>query len=149
MLAAAAVLTMVGGVSTVGTLSASAATPQCGQRCIDIFSAEFGTAAQPGFVQTVFHGVAEVGQPEILHRAGSSDPAEDFIVPRVGPVSQFYADGMVSAAVDSHYGNETAAQIEYAPFGMPTGLCSGLATTAYQDEGLTMQAAIDIGMGSD
>jgi hypothetical protein len=44
VLAAAATLT-IAGVSTAGTLSASAATPQCGQACIQIFSAKFGTPA--------------------------------------------------------------------------------------------------------
>jgi hypothetical protein len=139
VLAAAATLTIVGGVSAVGTLSANAATPQCGQGCIEIFSRAFGTPANPNFVETVFGGVAKAGVPTILHSASSSDPAEDLIVPLAGPVSMFYANGMVSAAVNSHYGSETAVQIEYAPFGVPTGLCAALATTAYQNEGLTLQ----------
>jgi hypothetical protein len=139
LLTAAATLTVAGGVSTVGTLSASAATPQCGNACIEIFSKEFGTPTSPGFVETVFLGIPAAGVPTILHRASSSDPAEDLIVPLAGTVSTFYADGMVSAAVNSHYGSEHAAQIEYAPLGKPTGLCAALATTAYQNEGLTLQ----------
>jgi hypothetical protein len=55
------------------------------------------------------------------------------------PVSQFYADGMVSAAVNAHFGSEPAVQIEYAPYGQPTGLCTAVAVTAYQDEGLSLQ----------
>jgi hypothetical protein len=39
VLAVAAMLTVAAGLSTVGTLSASAATPQCGPHCIQIFSA--------------------------------------------------------------------------------------------------------------
>jgi hypothetical protein len=139
VLAAALTLTLAGGLSSIGTLSASAATPQCGKHCIEIFSAKFGTPARPGFVETVFQGVAKAGQPAIVQRASSSDPAEDLIVSLAGPVSKFYALGMVSAAVDRHYGKELAVQIEYAPFGKPTGLCSGLATAAYQNEGLTFQ----------
>jgi hypothetical protein len=139
VLAAAATLTMAGGLSAVGTLAASAATPQCGPHCIEIFSAKFGTPAHPGFVETVFLGIPAAGVPTILHRASSTDPAEDLIVPLEGPVSMFYKLGMVSAAVNSHYGTETAAQIEYAPLGKPTGLCAALATTAYQNEGLTLQ----------
>jgi hypothetical protein len=135
VLAAAATLAVAGGLSTAGTLSASAATPQCAQKCIQIFSAKFG----PGFIETVFLGIPAPGVPTILHRASSSDPAEDLIVPLAGPVSMFYKLGMVSAAVNSHYGTETAAQIEYAPLGKPTGLCAALATTAYQNEGLTLQ----------
>jgi hypothetical protein len=137
LLAAVATLTMA-GVSTVQPLPASAATPQCGQRCIGIFSARFGTYAQPGYVETVFQGVAMAGQPTIMHPAGP-DPEEDIIVHRAGMVTDFFAAGMVSADVNSHYGTQRAVQVEYAPYGVPSGLCAGLATTAYQNEGLTLQ----------
>src|SRR5215218_4437064 len=141
VLAVAAALPVAGGLSTVGTLPATAATPQCGPNCIQIFSAKFGTNASPNFVETVFQGVARVGQPTILARPSSSNPAGDLIAtaPGAGLVSDFFAAGLVSAAVNQHYGSETAAQIEYAPFGKPTGLCAGLATIAYQNEGLTLQ----------
>jgi len=81
------------------------------------------------------------GVPTEVRPASSSNPAEDLIVPLGGPVhvSQFYADGMVSAAVNEHYGSELAVQIEYAPYGKPTGLCTAVATTAYQDEPLSLQ----------
>jgi hypothetical protein len=46
---------------------------------------------------------------------------------------------MVSAEVNRQYGDLNAAQIEYAPFGVASGLCVGLATTASQNEGLTLQ----------
>ena len=139
MLAAAATLTVAGGLSTVGTLSATAATPQCGPHCIQIFSAKFGTKAHPNFVESVFQGIATAGQPTIVAPPSSSDPAGDLIVPRAGTVSDFFAAGLVSAAVNQHYGSEMAVQIEYAPLGKPTGLCSALAATAYQNEGLTLQ----------
>ena len=141
VLAAAATLAVAGGLSTVGTLPAGAATPLCGPHCIQIFSAKFGTNANPGFVETVFQGVAAAGQPTIVARPSSSDPAGDLIAtfPGTGLVSDFFAAGMVSAAVNQHYGSEHAVQIEYAPLGERTGLCSGLATTAFQNEGLTLQ----------
>jgi hypothetical protein len=141
VLAAAATLTLAGGLSTAGTLPATAATPQCGPHCIQIFSAKFGTNAKPNFVETVFQGVAAVGQPTIVAPPSSSNPAGDLIAtfPGKGKVSDFFAAGLVSAAVNQHYRTETAVQIEYAPLGKPTGLCSALVTTAYQDEGLTLQ----------
>jgi hypothetical protein len=76
-----------------------------------------------------------------VHRASSSDPTGDFINPLGHPVhaSDFYAQGMVSAAVNAHYGTEPAVQVEYAPFGQATGLCAAVVTTAYQNEGLTLQ----------
>ena len=141
VLAAAATLTLAGGLCTVGTLPATAATPQCGPHCIQIFSAKFGTNANPNFVETVFRGVGTAGQPTILARASNSNPAGDLIAtaPGAGLVSDFFAAGLVSAAVNQHYGTERAAQIEYAPLGKPTGLCAALATTAYQNEGLSLQ----------
>ena len=92
-------------------------------------------------METVFLGIPVRGVPTEVRPASSSNPAEDLIVPPGGPVkvSQFYAEGMVSAAVDEHYGSDHAVQIEYAPYGKPTGLCTAVATTAYQDEGLSLQ----------
>jgi hypothetical protein len=85
--------------------------------------------------------VGTAGRPTILARASNSNPAGDLIAtaPGAGLVSNFFAAGLVSAAVNRHYGTERAAQIEFAPLGRPTGLCAALATTAYQDEGLTLQ----------
>ena len=74
-----------------------------------------------------------------MRPASSSDPAEDLIIPLARTVSELYAEGMVSAAVNEHYGSDRAVQIEYAPYGNPTGLCTAVATTAYQDEGLSLQ----------
>lgn len=138
VLALAATLTTVGCVGLVGALSASAATAACGASCVSIFSRELGTYAQPNFVEDVFQGVAQVGQPVVLKAASSSDPSEDTI-PHTGLVSDFFAAGMVSADVNQHYGNLNAAQLEYAPSGVASGLCVGLATIAYQNEALTLQ----------
>jgi hypothetical protein len=127
------------GATAVGTLSAGAATPECGARCISIFSKELGTFEQPGVVEAVLDGVASIGQPVILKEASSSDPSED-IMPHRAPVSDFFAAGMVSAEVNDHYGDLFAVQQEYAPLGIPSGLCVGLATVAHQNEGLTLQS---------
>lgn len=139
VLAAVATVTVAGGLSLAGTLPASAATPQCGPHCIQIFSAKFGTPTSPGFVETVFQGMAQAGQPTILATPSSSSAAGDLIVSRAGPVSAFFAAGLVSAAVNHHYSTQTAVQIEYAPLGVPTGLCAALAATAFQNEGLSLQ----------
>jgi hypothetical protein len=108
---------------------------------VEVYSMKYATPASLGFVETVFLGIPARGVPAIVRRAGSSNPAEDLIVPLGGlvPVSEFYARGMVSAAVNEHYGSEPAAQIEYAPYGKPTGLCSAVAATAFQDERLSLQ----------
>jgi hypothetical protein len=150
VLAAAAALTMVGGAGAAGALAtataANAATPSCGVNCIDIFSREFGTHFLPNYVLDVFRQGLRVGQPVILFRASNADPAEDITVSFQGLVSDFFAAGLVSAAVNLHYGNgsvaaidQPALELEYAPFGVDSGLCVGVASTAFQNEGVTLQ----------
>jgi len=139
VLVAASTLTVAGGLATAGPLPAGAATPGCAPHCVQIFSAEFGTADDPRFVETVRGGIAEAGVPTGLSPVSSTDPAGDMIVSRGGPVSDFRADGMVSEAVNDHYASLTAVQIEYAPAGRRTGLCAGLATTAHSNERLSLQ----------
>ncbi|MEV5150195.1 hypothetical protein AB0L14_39125 [Streptomyces sp. NPDC052727] len=139
LLAAVAMLTAVGGLGTAGTVAAGAATAECGDRCIQIYSAKFGTAARPHLVETVYRGVAEVGRPTVMRPVSTTDPAGDIVGHRAGLVSDFYKDGLLSAEVNRHYGTLRAVEVEYAPHGERTGLCAGLATTAYQNEGLTLQ----------
>ena len=141
LLGAAATLTIAGGLTTIGTLSASAATPQCGPHCIEVFSPRFGTADQPNFVETAGGGASGIGAPAILYAASSSNPAEDWVVPAGGLVlvSKFYADGMVPTAVDRHYAGLDAAQIEFAPYGKPTGWCTGVSQAPFEGEGLSLQ----------
>lgn len=137
--AVVATLTSVGAASIgLTALPASAATPECGSPCGSVFSRELGTYAQPNVVEAVTSGQATVGQPVILKQASSSDPSEDIIAHR-GSVSAFFAAGMVSAAVNHEYGSLLAVQQEYAPLGIGTALCVGLADVAYQNEGLTLQ----------
>ena len=154
--AAAATLTLVGGVSTVGMLSASAATPSCGPTCIDIFSRTFGTHRTPNFVLDVWRQGAKVGQPIILFRTSNTDPAEDINASFQGQVSDFFGAGLVSSAVELHYGaglglpttdpttgngfpDDPAFELEYTPFGVGSGLCVGVASTAAQGTKVSLQ----------
>jgi hypothetical protein len=169
VLACAATLTLVGGVGMAGALtagSASAATPSCGASCVDIFSQQFGTHHAPNYVVDVLRQGEKVGQPIILFRTANYDPAEDWTAAFQGTVADFYAAGLVSAALALHYGciagasgnfpdcygfttipgtttaasiNDPAFEIEYAPFGVDSGLCMGVAATATNDEGVTLQ----------
>jgi hypothetical protein len=103
-------------------------------------SAKSRTVLNPNVVETVSRGVAKVGQLTILHRAGNSNPAQDLIFSRAGLVSDFYKAGLVPADVNRRYSNLHAAEIEYTPSGVPSHLCVGLATTAHQNEDLSLQA---------
>jgi hypothetical protein len=146
--AAAATLTLVGGVGAVGAFAAgtaSAATPSCGNFCANIFSREYGTHNSPNFVVDSLRQGSNTGQPVILYRASSFDPAEDFSAEFNGTTSDFYAAGMVSPAVALHYGctvgpfpncdagiDDPAFEIEYAPYGVESGMCIGVGTVAAQ-----------------
>jgi hypothetical protein len=156
-LALAAAVLISGGVAaaTAGTEAATAATPSCGSHCLDIFSKKFGTFFHTGSVLDVFQQGARVGQPLILFQSSNSDPAEDFTVGGpIGRTSDFYAAGMVSSAVELHYGGSKTAQnpagnpaypddpafeVEYAPYGVDSGLCVGVASTAFQNEKVSLQ----------
>jgi hypothetical protein len=141
-LAVGAVLALAGGLSTVGTVTASAATPQCSAvspNCVEVYSMKFATPDSLGFVETVLLGIPVRGVPTTVTKASSANPAQDLIIPKGGTVSQFYAQGLVSAAVNEHFGSQRAVQLEYEPYGKPTGLCTALAATAYQNEGLSLQ----------
>jgi hypothetical protein len=159
VLATAAALTMVGGVGTAGVLgtaaTAKAATPSCGFTCVDIFTQEYGHHRVPNFILDVYQQHIRIGQPIILYRSSNADPAEDFRLEFQGTVAQFYEAGMVSAALALHYGcvigdfsscfglqenfNDPAFEIEYTPNGVDSGLCVGVASTAVQEEGVTLQ----------
>ena len=134
-----ATLTIIGGASAAATLPASAATPACGPSCLSVFSSELGTYAQPKFVEHVIGGKASIGQPTGLNKTSGSDSSEDFSNPHPGTVSDYYAVGLVSDAVNRHYGTLTASQLEYTPSGMPTGLCVGVAADPFQGEALSLQ----------
>src|ERR1700735_3387322 len=160
VLASAATLTLLGGVGAAGALSAgtaSAATPSCGGSCIDIFSHQFGTHHSPNYVVDVLRQGEKVGQPVILFRTANFDPAEDWTLAFQGTTADFFAAGLVSSSVALHYGciggvhfpdcygfptatvNDPAFENEYAPFGVESGLCLGVAATAFNDEGVTLQ----------
>jgi len=160
-----AALTIIGGVSASGVVTAGAATPSCGQGsslasigCTDIFSRAFGTHSTPNYVLDVLRQGAKVGQPIILFRTSNTDPAEDFVPSIQGTTADFYAAGLVSSAVALHYGcvagsnfptcttagvvtgvDDPAVELEYAPYGVDSGLCVGLAATATAKEGVTLQ----------
>ena len=105
--AAAATLTLVGGVGAASAITAgtaSAATPSCGWSCVNIFSHNYGTHHHPGFVLDVLRQGEKVDQPVILFRTSNSDPAEDFTVAYQGQVSDFNAAGLMTNAMALHYG---------------------------------------------
>jgi hypothetical protein len=158
---AAATLTLVGGSCAAGVFTAgtaNAVTPACGKTCTDLFTRNFGTYPNPGFLLDVLRQGELIAQPLILFRPANSDAAEDFTVAFQDSVSDFNAAGLVSNALDLHYGgagcedysattskcltfypNDEAVEIEYSPFGVDSGLCMGTATTAVNGTEVSLQ----------
>ncbi|MGH3200221.1 MAG: hypothetical protein ACRDNT_30855 [Streptosporangiaceae bacterium] len=144
VLAAAATLTMVGGLGAAGTLAAgtaSAATPSCGHHCVNVFSKKFSNVltVKPSVVLDVYRQSARVGQPIIMFQSSNTDPGEDFTVTRQGTVAHFYAAGLVSAALKLHYAKDYAWELQYSPYGVNSGLCVGLASTAIYNATVSLQ----------
>jgi len=158
--AASAALTMAGSLGAAGLLTqaASATTPSCGDNCATVFSHTFGTHKDPTFVFDVWRQAGKVGQPVILYRQGQYDPAEDFVIANQGTVADFYEAGLVSPALVLHYGggcttltkcgtgpfngafpDDYAFEIEYAPYGVQSGLCAGVATVARDKTPISLQ----------
>ena len=137
------------GALLAGASPVMAATPQCGQSCVDLFSGVSASLTQPSPVLDT-QG-ADVGSPVVLLGASDTNMGEDFVIDAQGRVSDFYAQGLVSAAVDLHYGggppgfpdpgvpDDQAFELEYAPDGVQSGLCPGTATTAAQGTEVSLQ----------
>jgi hypothetical protein len=165
VLATAASLTLAGGVlaaSTLSTTAAKAETPSCGATnffCVDLFSKQFGTHKDPGFLQDVYRQGNKVGQPVILFRVSSSDPAEDFTTDDLTSTVTYVPDtvdqleqltgggtypfhhgsGVFTDTTANEYDTSYVVENEYAPFGVNSGLCVGLAANPFNGEGVTLQ----------
>jgi hypothetical protein len=158
---AIAALTIAGGTAALTAGPSVAATPSCGLSCVNVFSKNFGTHHSPQFVLDVFQQKQAVGQPLILFRTSNADPAEDFTIANEGHVSDFFAAGLVGPQVMIHYGctlgftfsngqgstitcgkgtvDDWAYELEYAPYGVDSGLCVGTATTALNGTKVSLQ----------
>ena len=129
IVAGVSTLGLVGsGLAMAGTMTASAATPNCGgptnpastNGCQDIFTQKFG----PGYLLDVYQARAAAGTPVILFQASNSDPAEDFKVVNLGSVHSFYRNhGLVAPAFDRTYRNDEAYELQYEPYGLNSNFC--------------------------
>jgi hypothetical protein len=99
----------------------------------------------------VYRQGEKVGQPIILFRSSNSDPALDWSASFQGHTSELCGIGLLSPLTCLHYGggitspggtkspDTFAFENAYTPFGVFSGLCSGVAATAFQNEGVTLQ----------
>ncbi len=140
IVAAAATLAVISSAAMAAALPANAETPECASSCVELYGGLSGiTLGNPSFLIDSYKQGEANGTPIILFSIGNSDPAEDFTVADQALVSSFYEDGLVSAAVDQLYGDYAAYEIQYSPFGAPTGECVGVAATATAGEKVSLQ----------
>jgi hypothetical protein len=137
-LAAGVAVTASLGLTATGAASASAqpnATSSCGSTCINPYSAQYG----PGYVLQNHNAVNGVGNPLKLQYARNYAPGQDWTIYFQGSVRRFYHLGLVSGNLFLHYRNEPAYELQWAPYGVNTGLCQGTAAPAYSGEKVNLQ----------
>ena len=164
VLAVTAALTLVGGVGLAGVFaagSASAATPSCGPACINVFSYQFGTHTTPTYTVDVLRQGEKAGQPTSCSAPRTTTRPWTGPCSSQGTVSDFFKAGLVSPrspacttaappAVFSRTAPSTsrnstlpvtgssdlpAFENQYSPFGVESGLCMGVAATAFKRRG--------------
>ena len=106
----------------------TAATPSCGTTCVDFSNALYGTSSSPTFVLADVPQAQNVGQPLTLARASVADAGEDFVLSFQGSVSDFITLGIIAPGM-APYDSLGAYELEYAPFGVTSGLCVGVGVT--------------------
>jgi hypothetical protein len=121
--AGAATLALAGGgLGMVGTLSASASTPNC-SGCSDWYTAKY----HHQYVLDILHGQASTGNAVILFQRSYTDPAQDFVTHTLGTVGSFYnhSRGLISPGFDQAYHADEAIEIQYEPNGVNSNFCLG------------------------
>lgn len=102
------------------------ATPSCGATCANYFVHEFGRK----FVLNDYRGHLTVGTKVLLYPRSNANRDEDWTIWPAGTVTQLAAFGLVSKDLAIHFGSDNAFEIQYAPFGVGSGLCAGVARPA-------------------
>ena len=125
--AAAAALTLVGGVGMAGALTADPRRRprrRAALACVNLFSYQFGTHNSPNYTVDVLRQGEKIGQPIILFRTANYDPALDWTVAFQGTVADFYAANLVDAETALHYGcipaGTPGANFPTCPFSVAT-----------------------------
>jgi hypothetical protein len=137
--AAGATLAVVGGAAMAATPPANAATPRCGQSCVELYGGIPATRNHPSFVIDAFDQGESTGTPVILSGVSRTDPGEDFTIGLQATVSEFFQANLVSAPLNLNYGGDTAFELQYSPGGFLTGQCVGVAAPATTGEKVSLQ----------
>jgi hypothetical protein len=113
----------------------SAATPACGTFCVNYFVQEFDSR----FVLNDYRGHKSAGTRVLLYPPSNTNLDEDWTVWPAGTVSELASFGLVSRSLALHYGADHAFELQFAPYGVGSGLCAGVARAATSGESVTLQ----------
>jgi hypothetical protein len=127
--AAAGAALVLAGWTALAAGVAHATTVQCGDECAALYNLIYGPADVIAVAGASGTG-AHTGQPVALLAVGSTNQGEDWVLEDEGTVSDFYVAGYVSAAMNLHYGGDEVYEYDYAPDGVYTGYCLGVAGIA-------------------
>jgi hypothetical protein len=120
-------------VTAIAT-TANAASTACGSACISLSTLEYG----PGFI-TSASTAATAGEP-VSAAASGPDASEDFQADYIGTGAQAYSEGFVTAEVGRTWPTAPVYQFIFTPGGRVTDLCIGVAVTAGNGTGVTLQS---------
>jgi hypothetical protein len=107
----------------------------CGPTCFVLYSPSYGGSEVLGVVGDQ----QKIGQAVELQAANGKTGRDDWVGSFSGTVHDFYIAGLVSAAIDRHYGSDQAYEYEYVPYGVDSGLCLGVSGTAQNGTPVTLQ----------
>jgi hypothetical protein len=131
---AALTLAAAAGAVCASVPAANAASVACGSGCMAIAAQSWGL----NDVSSVASGIAGTGQDVILARAAEFS-AEDFMLEDIGTVAALYGVGIVGSAVGETWPSDEAYEYIYAPDGVWSGLCLGVAATAVNGTAVSLQ----------
>jgi len=116
--------------------AATAASPQCGSSCTAISD----QAAGHGYVTSVAVSGRNLRKPvtTIVLAGAGPNTSEDFFRQYEGTVAQFYAAGLVSAAMDQTWPTDSVYEYQYAPGGRDSSECIAVPSTAAAGTVLTL-----------
>ena len=127
-------LALAGGAGLAVASPAGATTQACGDNCMTLSNLDFGS----GYVTAVAGGLPVIGAPVRL-AATADSAAEDWQETDAGNVADLAAQGRVSPEIAAQYAGTDGFEWQFAPDGVPSGLCLGLATAAHEGGRVTLR----------
>jgi hypothetical protein len=132
-------LAVIGGTATARAQAASAATPACGALgayvCMALGNSEFGATD----LSAVRNSDASAGETVIL-AAAAPVPAEDWELSLVGSTEDLLQQGLISKQAGNIAGATDGYEFQYAPNGVPSGLCLALNAKAHNNQKVRLES---------